>query len=128
MMKINNFIKKTIVSLLSTLILASCNIDVEWNGKFQDDLGRYINTPVTFFAKDSDTYGQSFDFIIGEKIIASDLPDHKDSKIWELKPGYINKGWTLKTADIDLDLDYANKADGTIEYFVLSFKLYENPR
>lgn len=119
MMKINNFIKKTIVSLLSTLILASCNIDVEWNGKFQDDLGRYIITPVTFFAKDSDTYGQSFDFIIGEKIIASDLPDQKDSKIWELKPGYINKGWTLKTEDIDFDLDYANKTDGTIEYFVV---------
>ena len=59
MMKINNFIKKTIVSLLSTLILASCNIDVEWNGKFQDDLGRYIITPVTFFANDTDTYGQS---------------------------------------------------------------------
>ncbi len=119
MMKINNFIKKTIVSLLSTLILASCNIDVEWNGKFQDDLGRYIITPVTFFAKDTDTYGQSLDFIIGEKIIASDLPDHKDPKIWELKPGYINKGWTLKTEDIDFDLDYANKADGTIEYFVV---------
>ena len=119
MMNKNNLIKKIIVSLLSTLILASCNIDVEWNGKFQDDLGRYIITPVTFFANDTDTYGQSFDFIIGEKIIASDLPDHKDSKIWELKPGYMNKGWTLKTEDIDFDLDYANKADRTIEYFVV---------
>ena len=129
MMKINNFIKKIIVNLLVILILASCNIDVEWNGKFQDDLGRYIITPVTFFAKDTDTYGQSFDFIIGEKIIASDLPDHKDPKIWELKPGYINKGWTLKTEDIDFDLDYANKADGTIEYFVVprhSLSFYGN--
>lgn len=119
MMNKNNLIKKIIVSLLGILILASCNIDVEWNGKFQDDLGRYIITPVTFFANDTETYGQSFDFIIGEKIIASDLPDHKDSKIWELKPGYINKGWTLKTEDIDFDLDYANKTDGTIEYFVM---------
>ena len=119
MMKINNFIKKIIVNLLVILILASCNIDVEWNGKFQDDLGRYIITPVTFFAKDTDIYGQSFDFIIGEKIIASDLPDHKDPKIWELKPGYMNKGWTLKTEDIDFELDYANKADRTIEYFVV---------
>ena len=119
MMNKNNLIKKIIVSLLGILILASCNIDVEWNGKFQDDLGRYIITPVTFFANNTDTYGQSFDFIIGEKIIASDLPDHKDSKIWELKPGYINKGWTLKTEDIDFDLDYANKADRTIEYFVV---------
>ena len=59
MMKINNFIKKIIVNLLVILILASCNIDVEWNGKFQDDLGRYIITPVTFFANDTDTYGQS---------------------------------------------------------------------
>ena len=119
MMNKNNLIKKIIVNLLGILILASCNIDVEWNGKFQDDLGRYIITPVTFFANDTETYGQSFDFIIGEKIIASNLPDHKDSKIWELKPGYINKGWTLKTEDIDFDLDYATKADGTIEYFVV---------
>ena len=119
MMNKNNLIKKIIVNLLGILILASCNIDVEWNGKFQDDLGRYIITPVTFFANNTETYGQSFDFIIGEKIIASDLPDHKDPKIWDLKPGYINKGWTLKTEDIDFDLDYAEKDDGTIEYFVV---------
>lgn len=119
MMKKNNFIKKTIVSLLSTLILASCNIDVEWNGKFEDDLGKYISTPVTFCENASDTYGQIFNFVIGKKLMASELPDHNDSEIWELKPGYINKGWTLKTEGIDFDLDYADKADGTIEYFVV---------
>lgn len=109
-------------SLLCVFSFISCDFKVDWNGNLTTEIPAYISTPITFY-KDSIPSSEAVTkyFIKGKNLTVADFPNHTDSSIQSLKPGYEILGWTIMSPEPGFV--YTQRADSTLE----SLTVPENP-